>query len=278
MPMPKWYKEDTHSVDNIDFNQDILEALGQYPQVFDVTPVPIEGDMPVTLRAGVPRARVFSSNDISPSTGGFVPKLQREPHRGTMDSMFLGSRSIRGNRGELLKSVAHETEHMLTNRQAPAGEGSYMINRLFDQMIDPRGRKRAEFVRTAVKNGPYLKEKYGSDSAYFTPQYMEFQGLSRYPLMLFEQFAELSAIEQTHGVDLTKDPVLRDSLFADKDVREAYNALTGLRQTRLDAKDIAPYTRIPEKEGPGYFDRMKEALMTGYSLKQGKNMVLIPLF
>jgi hypothetical protein len=66
-------------------------------------------------------------------------------------------------------------------------------------------------------------------------------------VLLYEQLADLAAIEQTLGVDLTKDPQLRKTLFKDRDVRETYNAITGLRQTRLDARDLPPYTRQPEK-------------------------------
>jgi hypothetical protein len=40
--------------------------------------------------------------------------------------------------------------------------------------------------------------------------------------------------------------VLRKTLFEDPDVRRAYSAVTGLRQTRLDPRDLPPYTLQPD--------------------------------
>ena len=42
------------------------------------------------------------------------------------------------------------------------------------------------------------------------------------------------------------DPVVR-KVFNTPALRETYDAMTGLRQTRLDARDLPSYTRIPEK-------------------------------
>jgi hypothetical protein len=62
----------------------------------------------------------------------------------------------------------------------------------------------------------------------------------------FEYLADLSGLETEYGVDLTQDPVIRKEVFGDDPVKiQAYKAVTGLRQTRLDAKDIAPYTYVP---------------------------------
>ena len=64
-------------------------------------------------------------------------------------------------------------------------------------------------------------------------------------------------------MDLTKDPVLRKTLFKNKEVRETYNAITGLRQTRLDARDLPPYTRQSEPTEPGVIDKLRK--MIGYA-------------
>jgi hypothetical protein len=62
----------------------------------------------------------------------------------------------------------------------------------------------------------------------------------------FEYLADLSGLETEYGVDLTQDPIIRKEVFGDDPVKiQAYKAVTGLRQTRLDAKDIAPYTYVP---------------------------------
>jgi hypothetical protein len=151
-------------------------------------------------------------------------------------------------------TVAHEAEHLLAGRGLghPAD-----INKQFDTLVG-NSKARGNFVRSAIDAAPYLQEKYGLKNAYFSPKMYQFQG-SLAPNLLFEQLASLASVEATQGVDLTKDPVLRKTLFKDRNVRETYNAMTGLRQTRLDAKDIAPYTRLPEKE-PSMVEKVKSLL------------------
>jgi hypothetical protein len=125
----------------------------------------------------------------------------------------------------------------------------------FDELIKDKGARRA-FVENAVNLAPYLEEKYNMDSGYFSPDMLKFQGPQASNL-LYEQLAVLSAIEQVNNVDLTKDPVLRETLFKNPAVRETYNALVGLRQTRLDPRDLPPYERLPE---PTMVQKMKKAL------------------
>ena len=157
--------------------------------------------------------------------------------------------------------IGHEAEHLLARRQLGSGSA---LNTKFDELMgggDRYGRdKRYEFVNNAVKAVPYLEEKYGFETnAYFHPKMVTLQGRLA-PNLLYEQLASLSALEQKHNIDLTKDPELRKTLFSDPNVRETYNAITGLRQTRLDSKDISPYTRQSE---PGFFDKLKK--MMGYA-------------
>ena len=117
------------------------------------------------------------------------------------------------------------------------------INQKFDELLG-KPDARNKFVLAAMEVAPYLKEKYGFSSGYFDKNLLK---NNKPEVLLYEQLADLAAIEQTLGVDLTKDPQLRKTLFKDRDVRETYNAITGLRQTRLDARDLPPYTRQPEK-------------------------------
>ena len=145
-------------------------------------------------------------------------------------------------------TIAHEIEHLLARQNL--GEGS-SINQKFDELIgDKDGKvKRSMFVSNAIKSLPYLEEKYGLvKNAYFNPVAMRAMTGNDFGVGFYEILASLAGLEASKNVDLTKDPVLRETLFADKDVRETYNALTGLRQTRLDPRDIAPYTRVKEKE------------------------------
>jgi hypothetical protein len=149
-------------------------------------------------------------------------------------------------------TIAHETEHLLARQNLGSAAN---INSKFDELIGNKGTSRLNFVRDAVKAAPYLKEKYDLQSSYLDPKMFEFQtkfGLGKN--LLYEQLASLAALEQRHKIDLTKDPELRKTLFSRPDVRETYNALTGLRQTRLDPRDLPPHTRVAE---PGMLDAIK---------------------
>ena len=181
---------------------------------------------------GIPTLLAYDLPSLSnTNTDAFVLRKQSP---GEKDRMYLSPKS-----GQ--EAVAHETEHLLAER----GLGTpSKINTQFDKLIG-NTESRDAFVRSAIDAAPYLKEKYGLTNAYFDPKMYKFQGPSA-PNLLYEQLASLASIEATQGVDLTKDPVLRKTLFNDKNVRETYNALVGLRQTRLDAKDLPPHTRQPE--------------------------------
>ena len=63
---------------------------------------------------------------------------------------------------------------------------------------------------------------------------------------LAENLTELAAVEQFTGHDVTNDPYLRKNLFKNHGDRIAYRATSGLRKTRLDAKDLQPLEPVPE--------------------------------
>jgi hypothetical protein len=56
--------------------------------------------------------------------------------------------------------------------------------------------------------------------------------------------ATLSALEQITGKSLTRDPEMK-KLFPNTRVMSVFDALTGPRQTRLDARDLPPSTPQP---------------------------------
>lgn len=151
-------------------------------------------------------------------------------------------------------TFAHEAEHAMAKKQLghPA-----MINEKFDELVkNPRAR--SKFVLDAMEVAPYLKQKYGISSGYFDPRLLKRNSAE---VLLYEQLASLAAAEQTLGVDLTKDPELRKTLFKDPAVRETYNAVTGLRQTRLDPRDLPPYTRQPEQStAESLLNKVKKSL------------------
>ena len=222
-------------------------------------PMDIPQNAPPTVTAGIPGLKMYQDPFLEgTNTGAYMvdasPKM-------TTDAMFLQPNQ-RPER--TMMSAAHEAEHLLAKRQFDTGATA--INRMFDQLSDnPKSKDlRATFVQDAVKAFPYIQEKYGIESAYFDPRMLKIQG-SRAPNLAYEQLATLASVEAATGVDLTKDPYLRKNLFKDREVREIYNALTGLRQTRLDAKDLPPHTRIKEKDSGRISDFMESIKGKSYS-------------
>lgn len=201
--------------------------------------------------AGIADLAPYESAELrGANTQGFVvsdPRLsQTERNRGAVGAMFVAPESKQ-------EVFAHEAEHIMAKKQL--GHPS-AINEKFDELIkDPKAR--GTFVLTAMDVAPYLKEKYGISNAYFDPKLLKSNPA---PVVLYEQLASLAAAEYTQGVDLTKDPVLRKTLFKDPAVRETYNAITGLRQTRLDPRDLAPYTRVPEPKAESLLDKARKSL------------------
>lgn len=209
--------------------------------------------MPPTT-AGLPSLMMFDDPSLqNTTTGGYVVSGSRtgDP-RALSQALFMQPAASRNSPEQARTTVAHEAEHLLARQNL--GRPS-QINLKFDELIKDKGARRA-FVENAVNLAPYLEEKYNMDSGYFSPDMLKFQGPQASNL-LYEQLAVLSAIEQVNNVDLTKDPVLRETLFKNPAVRETYNALVGLRQTRLDPRDLPPYERLPE---PTTMQRVKKAL------------------
>ena len=151
------------------------------------------------------------------------------------------------------QSVAHEMEHLLARQNA--GFTTETRDRFVNMVDDPKV-KIPKFLEGLKASLPHLKEKYGIENGYMTPEFISKQG----NVGLYEIFATLAGAESSLNIDLTKDPELRKTMFKDKNVREAYNAVTGLRQTRLDSKDLPPYTRVSEPAEPGMLDKVKKYL------------------
>ena len=223
-------------------------------------PMDIPQNAPPTITAGIPGLKMYQDPFLEgTNSGGYMvdaaPKM-------TTDALFLTPNPPTPQRG--MMTAAHEVEHLLAKRQFDTGAAA--LNTMFDQLSDnPQSKDlRATFVQDAVKAFPYIQEKYGIKSAYFDPKMLKIQG-SRAPNLLYEQLATLASVEAATGVDLTKDPYLRKNLFKNREVREIYNALTGLRQTRLDAKDLPPHTRIKEKDSGRISDFMESIGGKSYS-------------
>jgi len=102
-------------------------------------------------------------------------------------------------------------------------------------------------VKNMVDNREKLEKFFGRpvDNAYFRKDsYDELKKLGKTKAMFSEQLASLSALEQTTGKFLTQDPEMRE-LFPNTRMMAVYDALTGPRQTRMDARDLPPHTPVP---------------------------------
>lgn len=208
--------------------------------------VPSDVERPYTLM-GVPNAQAYTAPDLAgTNVKGFVlgsNLLKNEKqNRGASPAIFLSPTAEQD-------TVAHEAEHLLARQNAgfPQMTREKFKEILLDKAPMSSSTKLNSFLEGLTKSLPYLKEKYGIANGYMNKDFIKKQG----EVGLFEIFATLAAAESTQNVDLTKDPELRKTLFKDQAVREAYNAVTGLRQTRMDAKDLPPYTPIDE---PSWWD------------------------
>jgi hypothetical protein len=241
-----------------DLDKETLDVLREHGYNVDtLRKTSLPKDAPVTASAGIPGLLVYEDPSIKGTDiGGYVT-----PRFSPVDAMFLQSDL---SKKDVQENIAHEAEHLLARRQLGYG---YKINNLFDEMTG-NTKHRAQFVQDASKVAPYLEKKYGISSAYLDPKFLEAQGTEIAPLVLFEQLATLASFEQTQGIDLTKDPYLRDNLFKDRKIREAYNALTGLRQTRLDAKDLPPHT-VQKEKNAGILSDLREKLKSKKFKKGG---------
>ena len=143
---------------------------------------------------------------------------------------------------------AHEMEHVLANQ----GLGSSAaLNTKWDELIGKGDASRAEIAKRLVAAGPYLQKKWGLDApsakaGYFSPLLLRQKDPHNY---VNEQLATLSALEQLTNKRLVDDPYMRANVFKTPGERETYDAVTGLRQTRMDPRDLPPYTRQPENPG-----------------------------
>jgi hypothetical protein len=194
-----------------------------------------------TLGAALKDNPTFEA-DMPDDLGGFVSKEEGQ------DAIYMNRRKPK--RAEFV--ALHEGEHILAKKGFPADKSNSLM-KTYDKIVgDKDGWDRRAMVHSLASKGvqEYLRDKYGITDAYFDMRMVDYQG-SRAKNLLEEQFASLSAAEQMAGpeVDLTKDPFLRKHVFNTKERRMAFRALTGLRQTRLDSKDLPPHTAV-DTENP----------------------------
>ena len=241
-----------------------LESEGVYPEALEK--VPPKGQ-PYTNMG------VMNSPEYSMPLGAGIQGLTYEPENPKLPTSDRSSfrvydkRQIDRDPKEAFVTRAHEAEHALTGQ---GRGGSAYVNAIFDDLVGNEGTDRGVIVDRLIKNSDYLVKNWGLSSTdakkgYFSP--LVYENTHRPYNMLYEQFATLSALEQQTGKRLTADPYVRKHILKTPAEREAYEAVTGLRQTRLDAKDPAPYTRMPgstatkeDPDDPGFMAKIKSML------------------
>ena len=140
--------------------------------------------------------------------------------------------------------LLHEAEH---SRVGKAVQGMPPRERLdndvrFDKLYGDKGSTRSRIVRNFVANKDKIEKFFGVNipDVYFDQ--MMYKNQSRFgsaDALFEEQIATLSALEQLTNKSITKG---MPELFPDGKAAAIYDAITGLRQTRLDARDLPPFT------------------------------------
>jgi hypothetical protein len=193
-----------------------------------------------TVDAAIPNLRARGYKGMT-GTRGFMREKDEN------DMVFVNTDKY-GTDKERDFTLLHEAEHVL---QKKGLDSPSKINSEFDKVVGDDGSSRRQMTRalTTPDVREHLKKNWGITDSYFDPKMYEIQG-SRAKNLLYEQFASMAAAENQKGVeaDMTKDPFLRKHVFDTAAKREAFRGMVGLRQTRLDAKDLKPYTRVKEKE------------------------------
>ena len=161
--------------------------------------------------------------------------------------------------GAVPEALAHESEHILEQRASQRYNKKQPVSDFFIENLQKTVPDSEEVRWSNSNEGSKLYRNFfkAANSNKKVAERLYDLGLS--PSVAYigsdlkrnslqEILASLSGFETASNIDITQDPVLRKELFQDSEALiQAYKAVTGLRQERLDAKDIAPYTStLPE--------------------------------
>jgi len=140
--------------------------------------------------------------------------------------------------------LLHEAEHSRVGKamQGVPEEEQYDNDIRFDRLYGDKGGTRSRIVRNFVDNKDKIEKFFGVNipDVYFDQ--LMYKNQSRFGsagALFEEQIATLSALEQLTNKSITKG---MPELFPDDKAAAIYDAITGLRQTRLDARDLPPFT------------------------------------
>jgi hypothetical protein len=242
----------------------VLSKEGAFPSFTEKAP---EKGQPYT-NVGVMNSPEYTMGMTS-NVGGFTidPEKPDLPTSDRSTIRVYNREEQEKNPKQAFVTRAHETEHALAGQ----GLGNHAeLNPLWDKMTEnTRNSSRGAIVDRLVKNSDYLVNNWGlrpedADRGYFSKRVLKRRDGHNF---LYEQLSTISALEQQTGKRFVEDPYVRKNILKTPAEREAYEALTGLRQTRLDAKDLPPYTRQPgstsipsDPDNAGVLDKVKSML------------------
>lgn len=213
-------------------SQEQLRAISNFRELQALPAFRTNKQLDAYLSAAVPGVKVVSQ-PMGIGEFGYVQE--------SVPDVMNINQGLQGRKKEVVK--LHEQEHLLKNRAVQAlPERERIDNDIrFDQLYgDESGRTRRDIVSRMVNNRDKIEKFFGMPlgDAYFSKNEIKRQGRNM-GAMFEEQIATLSALEQITGKSLTKG---MPDLFPDDKAAAIYDAITGLRQTRLDARDLPPYT------------------------------------
>ena len=152
----------------------------------------------------------------------------------------------------------HELNHIMDNRGGDLlgrpNHGGMDNNYRAYYMMGERWRPLTDFVSSTINNKDKLEKFFGRtipEGGGFVnkDQFNEMVKKGFDSRALFkEQLATLSGYEEATGKSITRDPETRkifDAVSHPYHMMSVYDSLTGPRQTRMDAKDLAPHTPLP---------------------------------
>jgi len=220
------------------------------------------------VQAMVPDANIREKYPLSDSVRGFISR--KDP-----STINLSPILSPGSREE---TMLHEAEHSMDARggdllgrpKVRNMDNNYRAYYLMGSRWAPVNMT----VKNLVDNKDELEKFFGRplDNSYFRKETYANVAKDGDPSALFsEQLATLSALEQQTGKFLTHDPKMRELIFPSNplynntSMMAVYDALTGPRQTRMDARDMPPHTPVPSYlyEEPGSMSRFFRKHTTG---------------
>ena len=209
-------------------------------------------DVPVSRSAKELKAYTESMNPaVKTFTGGLGMGTRGYIYADEPDIINLNTALSPGER-EI--TLLHELEHSMDARGGDiygrpnfAKMGGMDNNHRAYSLMGDRWNSIEDTVKNMVDNREKLEKFFGRplDNSYFRKDsYDNLNKVGKTKAMFSEQLASLSALEQTTGKFLTQDPEMRE-LFPNTRMMAVYDALTGPRQTRMDARDLPPHTPVP---------------------------------